>query len=206
MKLNPSTLYVKPCISVAKYRLLVPQLTSQFHRPRYLSSSSSDDSFLSDLLSKPTWSARSLLPSSSSSDHDTPTISSRQLHHLLRLSALPPPSTPEEEASMLATLQSQLHFVREIQNIDTKGVEPLRAIRDETSVAQKESEIGLDDEEIKKALEQEEVIGRSRRIRRKNNDDAKFGEKKEAEDWEPLKWPEKKVGRFYIVETSREGE
>lgn len=33
---------------------------------------------------------------------------------------------------MLSTLRAQVHFVREIQKVDTSGVEPLVAIRDET--------------------------------------------------------------------------
>lgn len=33
---------------------------------------------------------------------------------------------------MLATLRAQVHFVKEIQKVDTSGVEPLVSIRDET--------------------------------------------------------------------------
>ncbi|KAK8078152.1 hypothetical protein PG996_004322 [Apiospora saccharicola] len=93
------------------------------------------------LLSNPTWSVRSLLPQhstgSSTAPADTTTkdneITSKTLHHLLRLSALPPPATPEEEDALLTTLRTQLHFVRSIQGVDTAGVAPLAAIRDETA-------------------------------------------------------------------------
>lgn len=96
----------------------------------------------------PNWSVRSLLPSDTSTsssstststtlpDETTATtkkITPETLNHLLRLSALPPPASEAEQAAMLSTLETQLHFVRDIQTVDTKGVEPLRVIRDETS-------------------------------------------------------------------------
>src|SRR4051812_44154241 len=107
---------------------------------------------ISKLLTKPTWSVRSLLPSPPSSTH-IPTITPKQLHHLLRLSALPQPSSPSVEASMIATLESQLHFVRAIQQVDTTGVEPLRSIRDETAAGLREASITV--ERLKDALEKE---------------------------------------------------
>src|SRR6266516_5495727 len=64
------------------------------------------------LLSKPSWSVRSLLPDSQTTS--SPEVTPKQLHHLLRLSALPQPSSSEEETKMLQTLSSQLHFVMEI--------------------------------------------------------------------------------------------
>src|SRR3954454_3409908 len=82
------------------------------------------------LLSKPTWSVRSLLPDSSNPPAQE--ITPQKLRHLLHLSALPQPKSPVEEAEMLKTLHSQLHFVRDIQSVDTEGVEPLQSIRDET--------------------------------------------------------------------------
>ena len=90
-----------------------------------------------ELLSKPTWSVSSLLPPKDPSP-ESPQISSKQLHHLLRLSALPPPKDEAEEAKMLSTLSSQLHFVKDIQSVDTTGVEPLRSLRDETAEGEKE--------------------------------------------------------------------
>lgn len=58
---------------------------------------------LEELLAKPTWSVESLLPPKTRAP-DAPEISSKQLHHLLRLSALPLPETPEQEKKMLDTL------------------------------------------------------------------------------------------------------
>lgn len=67
---------------------------------------------------------------------------------------------------MLETLNQQLHFVRDIQKVDTTGVEPLQAIRDETEQGVKECTVGLDDLDIRAALEGERVIGRRGRRRR----------------------------------------
>ncbi|RYC53837.1 hypothetical protein CHU98_g12375, partial [Xylaria longipes] len=108
---------------------------------------------LTSLLSQPTWSVRSLLPPSSPSPSQQTTITPATLHHLLRLSALPLPQTPEEESQMLSTLSSQLHFVRAIQGVDTAGVSPLRVIRDETAAGLREQTIGL--AELWEALEAE---------------------------------------------------
>src|SRR5579871_3348118 len=116
------------------------------------------------LLSKPTWSIQSLLPQSSSSSPSNPSsnpdqeITPTQLHHLLRLSALPAPKNAEEESSMLNTLAAQLNFVRQIQAVDTRGVEPLRAIRDETAEADADREIGLETKGVREALERETVV------------------------------------------------
>lgn len=104
---------------------------------------------ISEVFASPSWSVKALLPSSTSSSSffsslfspstssspssdEDPTITPETLHHLLRLSALPPPANATEQAAMLATLQTQLHFVRDIQTVDTTGIEPLHVIRDET--------------------------------------------------------------------------
>lgn len=129
------------------------------------------------------------------------TITSKQLHHLLRLSALPPPSSLEEENRMLSTLQSQLHFVRAIQSVDTAGVEPLRSLRDETEQGKKEAEVGL--EEMRAALEGEEVRGKwHRRIRRRK--ESKGGDT--AKVWDPLAMAERKTGRYFVVEGGKKAE
>lgn len=65
---------------------------------------------------------------------------------------------------MLATLQAQLHFVRDIQSVDTAGVEPLRSIRDETSAGVAESTVTLDT--LREALSREAVVGHRQRPRR----------------------------------------
>jgi hypothetical protein len=69
---------------------------------------------------------------------------------------------------MLATLSSQLHFVRAIQGVDTTGVAPLRAIRDETALGLREQTIGLG--EMREALDAEDVVGHARRPRRRRSE------------------------------------
>ncbi|KAK6430475.1 hypothetical protein LTR95_013373, partial [Oleoguttula sp. CCFEE 5521] len=125
---------------------------------RFHSTGSPSQIDVATLLAKPTWSVASLLPSTSpDASTATPVITSKQLHHLLRLSALPPPSSEAEEATLLASLSQHLHFVNEIQNIDTTGVEPLQGLRDETAQGEKESELGL--EALREALVREKVVG-----------------------------------------------
>ena len=152
---------------------------------------------LEELLAKPTWSVESLLPPKTRAP-DAPEIFSKQLHHLLRLSALPLPETPEQEKKMLDTLAAQLHFVGEIQRVDTTGVKPLRAIRDETQAAEQEQTIGLDT--LKEALAKEKTIGKCyRRIQR----DTTPVNAKDVEDWDVLGSAEKKVGKYFVVESER---
>ncbi|KAH7192351.1 uncharacterized protein B0J16DRAFT_380241 [Fusarium flagelliforme] len=147
------------------------------------------------ILEKPTWSVRSLLPSSPSSA-PAEKITPSQLHHLLRLSALPIPTSPIDEEAMINTLQSQLQFVRAVQKVDTTGVEPLRAIRDETSEARQEVTIGLAD--LQEALGKEVRIGhyqRARRVREKVDSD--------AEKWDALSTASKTAGRYFVVESGK---
>ncbi|KAK3946208.1 hypothetical protein QBC46DRAFT_2283 [Diplogelasinospora grovesii] len=174
------------------------------------------------ILSKPTWSVRSLVPptssntpstspeptttSSSSSEPTRPTledgkrISPKQLHHLLRLSALPLPKTPEEEAQMINTLQSQLHFVRDVQSVDTTGVEPLRSIRDETEEGLEEATISLDT--LREALSREAVFGyRQRPKRRPHETDRQKSQ--EVEDWDVLGTASQKAGRYFVVRSGK---
>ncbi|PSS00522.1 hypothetical protein BD289DRAFT_450298 [Coniella lustricola] len=127
---------------------------------------------LTTILTRPTWSVRSLLPqpqpqpptSTHTQPPQQPTIPASTLSHLLRLSSLPQPSTPDQQASMLETLHTQLHFVRAIQAVDTSGVAPLRAIRDETCAGQEENTITLDT--LRGVLGQEEAMGFRKRPRR----------------------------------------
>lgn len=100
---------------------------------------------------------------------------------------------------MLATLSAQLHFVNQIRSVDASGVEPLRAIRDESALAEKEGEIGV--EEMKAALGREEVVGKHvKRIRRR--EDGKKDEivKDAPVGWSPLDAAGRKVGRYFVVE------
>ncbi|RGP71598.1 hypothetical protein FLONG3_7090 [Fusarium longipes] len=147
------------------------------------------------ILEKPTWSVRSLLPSSPSSA-PAEKITPSQLHHLLRLSALPLPTSPADEAAMINTLQSQLQFVRAVQRVDTTGVEPLRAIRDETPEARQELKIGLAD--LQEALDKEVRIGhyqRAKRVREKIESN--------AEKWDALSTASKTAGRYFVVESGK---
>ncbi len=100
---------------------------------------------------------------------------------------------------MLQTLHSQLHFVRQIQSVDTTGVEPLRSIRDETSAAEKENEIGMED--LEEAFAKEEVVGRSGRLRRRKDE---RGDAEGVEGWDVLGHAEKRVGRYFVVESGKQ--
>ncbi|KAI1438644.1 hypothetical protein GGR50DRAFT_372301 [Xylaria sp. CBS 124048] len=114
-------------------------------------------------LQHPTWSVRSLLPPEGITSDST--IPPQTLHHLLRLSALPSPQSPTEESQLLATLSAQLHFARAVQAVDTTDIQPLRAIRDETSVGLREQTLGL--AELRDALAEEDLVGHARRPRRR---------------------------------------
>ncbi|KAI6092817.1 hypothetical protein F4821DRAFT_253565 [Hypoxylon rubiginosum] len=170
---------------------------------------SSPSNNLGTLLSKPTWSVRSLLPSSSSSasTESATTITPKTLHHLLRLSALPQPSSAEEEAQMLFTLESQLGFVRAVREVDTTGVEPLRAIRDETAQGVREQTIGL--EQLRETLAKEDVVGHARRPRRRRQRNG-TGEKEnidaEVEGWDVLSGASETAGRYFVVRTAPSGQ
>ncbi|KAL0258761.1 hypothetical protein SLS55_006264 [Diplodia seriata] len=121
-----------------------------------------------------------------------------QLRHLLNLSALPEPRDEAEEARMLKTLRSQLHFVRAIQEVNTEGVPPLRAIRDETRTAEDQTKISL--RSLKEALDQEEVRGKHyKRIERKEGP----VDTKGAEDWDVLAHAERKAGKYFVVDSGK---
>jgi Asp-tRNA(Asn)/Glu-tRNA(Gln) amidotransferase C subunit len=157
-----------------------------------------------EFLRQPTWSVKSLLPDpdlSSATEQQTPSISPKQLHHLLRLSALPQPKDAAEESSMLKTLETQLHFVREIQKVDTTGVEPLVSIRDETPEAREENTITL--ASLQKHLDAEEKVGKNGRVRRVVRKDPELAK---AEDWDLFKMSEgKTLGRFFVVRKQKDG-
>lgn len=152
---------------------------------------------LEQLLAEPTWSVESLLPPKSRAP-DAPEVTSKQLHHLLRLSALPPPESQEKEQKMLDTLAAQLHFVGKIQQVDTQDVKPLRAIRDETAAAEEEQTITLDT--LKDALSKETVIGSHyTRIQRDTTPVDAGG----VENWDVLGSAERKTGKYFVVESER---
>ncbi|TKX23197.1 putative Glu-tRNAGln amidotransferase C subunit [Elsinoe australis] len=151
------------------------------------------------LLSTPTWDPSTLLPSPST---DIPSeLTPSKLRHLLRLSALPPPSSPEAEASLLSTLAQQLHFVRQIQKVDTTGVEPLRAIRDETAAAVEEGMV--ESRKLRRSLEKEEVRGTYAPRRRRRREEVGKRSAGEEGEWDVLGNAERRVGRYFVVEKEK---
>ncbi|KAL5003560.1 hypothetical protein BDV10DRAFT_190921 [Aspergillus recurvatus] len=170
-------------------------------RPRCYSSISNDADIRS-ILAKPTWSVRSLLPDPAARP-PSPSVTPAQLKHLLRLSALPQPSSPEEEQQMLETLESQIHFVKEIQKVDTTGVEPLQAIRDESREAVKENTIGL--ERLREAMSKERVVGRNKRIQRIKS---ARNERPDGDAWDgnALGYASKTKGNFFDFGSDAKGE
>ena len=145
-----------------------------------------------ELLSKPSWSVSSLLPKDNATD--ALELSSKQLRHLLKLSALPPPKDDSEEANMLKTLSSQLHFVKEIQKVDTTDVEPLQSLRDETAEGEQNAELGL--EALKEALAAEDVRGKFHPRIRRRRDRVEVSK----DEWNVLGTAGKKTGRYFVVE------
>ena len=99
---------------------------------------------------------------------------------------------------MLQTLESQIHFVKEIQRVDTTDIPPLRSIRDETEEAIQENAISLSD--LKPALDRETRVGRARRIQRQK---AERLEKPDGETWDgdALKYANKRIGKFFVVQS-----
>ena len=99
---------------------------------------------------------------------------------------------------MIDVLQSQLLFVRDIQSVDTHGVEPLRSIRDETELGLEEASIGV--EQLRLALAQETASGRSRRPRRQKNTEKS---PPEVEGWEPLQTASHTTGPYFVVRSGK---
>lgn len=97
---------------------------------------------------------------------------------------------------MIATLQSQLHFVKAVQRVDTTGLEPLQAIRDETDEGRREITIGLED--LKEALAKEIKVGHYKRPKR-----VKEKIVSEAEKWDALSTASKKAGKYFVVESAK---
>ncbi|KAK4644623.1 hypothetical protein QC761_306510 [Podospora bellae-mahoneyi] len=161
-----------------------------------------------NLLSNPTWSITSLLPSSPSPSPSTPSITPHQLSHLLKLSALPPPSPTSPEphnnnnnSKILSDLHSQLHFLAHLQSVNTSNVEPLSSIRDETPEGLVEAAITVDT--LKEALNNEERVGKWKRPRRRRTVDATTKEQRDVEKWDVLGTACEKVtvggGGYFVV-------
>jgi hypothetical protein len=93
--------------------------------------------------------------------------------------------------------------VREIQSVDTTGVEPLRAIRDENVQAEKEQEVTL--ESMKEALGREEHVGKHvKRLRRRPERDGTVEDA--PSDWRPLDAAKRSVGEYFFVDGKRDGD
>jgi len=99
---------------------------------------------------------------------------------------------------MIKTLQTQLHFVKEIQKVDTTGIEPLVIVRDETRAAMEQNTIGVDT--LKEAFAEEEIKGRNKRPKRRK--DIKV-DAKDVEDWDVLGMASRKVGGYFVVDSSK---
>lgn len=163
--------------------------------PEYQEEPSQTLEEIEEALATPTWSVKSLLPSAADVESGAE-IDKAKLHHLLRLSALPSPANEEQESQMLKDLRAQLHFVKQIQEVDTQGVEPLKAIRDQSAMKVAEDTITL--ESMRDSLAREEVVGQyHRRIQRKKEVKP---ETEGSEDWDPLAHAKKTVGRFFVVD------
>lgn len=101
---------------------------------------------------------------------------------------------------MQKDLQSQLKFVKAIQNVDIPdSVKPLQSIRDETEQGVQEQEITADT--LAHEFAKEEHVGIRGRIRRK--DGVKADEEQEHK-WDPLKLAPRTVGRYIAVNTAKD--
>ncbi|KAJ9605376.1 hypothetical protein H2200_010033 [Cladophialophora chaetospira] len=187
---------------------------------------------IESLLETPTWSVSSLLPPAPprNAEPDGSVLFSWQqpqpaydaeaeeeitrgkLHHLLKLSALPPPKSQEEEDHMLQDLRDQVHFVKEIQKVDTTDVQPLVAIRDETSEHRQERTITR--ESLAEFIALEEKKGKNGTIRRRKDTYQVTSFTPDSHPWreDPVEWSKvedpwalgevaesRKMGKFFFV-------
>lgn len=98
---------------------------------------------------------------------------------------------------MIDILQSQLHFVRDIQAVNTVSLSPLRSIRDETEEGLREGTIGV--EQVSVALSEETIFGHSRRPRRQ-----KKSENVDAGGWDVLGTASRKAGKYFVVKSGKD--
>jgi hypothetical protein len=101
---------------------------------------------------------------------------------------------------MIQVLQSQLHFVRDIQRVDTSGVEPLSAIRDDTEEGL--GEITIDVARLRGALQEEVVFGHRKRPRRIKRDE-EAGNAESTDSWDPLQGASQRKGRYFVVDSGK---
>ena len=104
-------------------------------------------------------------------------------------------------------LEAQLAFVRAVRDVDTRGVEPLRAVRDETAAGARERAVGLD--ALRPVLAREDVVGHARRPRRRRQGaDTGEGEGariKGVEDWDVLAGASETAGPYFVVRSTGAG-
>lgn len=191
----------QPAAAAASPELSHPSIgqeTNRAQEPHPSPSHPQQSPDLTSIFANPTWSVRSLLTSSSPPSADDE-VTPATLHHLLRLSALPPPAQPREKDRMLGTLRAQLHFVRDVQSVDTGGVEPLRSIRDETAAGVAESTVTLDT--LRDALSRETAVGFRRRPRRVK--DAQERVQSEEERLVEAATAERRDKRYFVVASGK---
>lgn len=103
---------------------------------------------------------------------------------------------------MIKTLQSQLQFVRAVQSVNTDGVEPLTAVRDETEQGLVENTITL--ETLRPTLEKEELVGHYKRPKRvREQRGAGEDGRVEEERWDVLGTASRKAGKFFVVQSKK---
>jgi len=194
---------------------------------------------IESLLETPTWSVASLLPPAPrrskepdgsvlfSWQQSTPAyeaeaeeeITREKLHHLLKLSALPLPKSEAEESQMLHDLRDQVHFVKEIQKVDTTGVRPLVAIRDETTEHRQETTITRGT--LAEFLALEEKKGKNGTIRRRKDTYQVTSFSADSQPWreDPIEWSKvedpwatgegaesRRIGKFFFVKRRQAGQ
>ncbi|KAK0705024.1 hypothetical protein B0H67DRAFT_498126 [Lasiosphaeris hirsuta] len=104
---------------------------------------------------------------------------------------------------MTSTLSSQLHFVNAIQQVDTTGIEPLRAIRDETPEGLAEATLDMTTSpQLRSALESETAWGQFRRPRRAKKTEVSE-ETTAAEKWDVLGNATEIVGGYFVVRNGK---
>lgn len=86
-----------------------------------------------------------------------------------------------------------------MQSVDTIGVNPLCAIRDETNQGILESTVTL--ETLKAVLDKEEVVGHYKRPRRTSNPNPNPGP--ETEGWDVLGTASRRAGKFFVVQSKK---
>lgn len=129
------------------------------------------------------------------SDDELSALTTDRLQHLLRLSALPPSQSISDTQEKLSTLHSQLGFVKDVQSVDTKGVQTLQSLRDETIVASQETSVDI--ESVKHVLNSERLIGKHYKRLRTETRRPPI----DSDSWDVLGHAERKVGNYFVVKS-----